>query len=186
MSPYSEYAIRLRAWSDIQDHMVYLHHTVIMDLATSVIELGVRKGNSTAALLSAVVATDGLLWSCDIDPPDVPEDWLACPNWRFYRGDSVSEDILEWMPKSAQVVFIDTSHTYNQTMAELRAYVPRVSGGGVVLCHDTQWLPPATSTPHPDGPVTDALSDFCRETGLKWTNRRSKPGFYGLGVIRVP
>lgn len=185
MSPYSEYAARLRTWSDIQDHMVRLHHEVIMNLYTVAIELGVRKGNSTSALLSAMVATDGVLWSCDIDPPDVPEDWLTNPSWRFRRGDSVSPETLAWMPKSANLVFIDTSHTYDQTLAELRAYVPRVSGGGVVLCHDTQWLPPAISTPHPDGPVTDALSDFCRETGLKWTNRHSKPGFYGLGEIRV-
>src|SRR5690348_17788993 len=37
----------------------------------------------------------------------------------------------------SDVFFLDTSHEYDHTLAELRAYMPRVAPGGVALFHDT-------------------------------------------------
>ena len=65
------------------------------------------------------------------------------------------------------------------TLAELRAYVPKVRPGGVVLMHDTDT--PGTDIAWPD--VPRALDDFCEEAGLSWLNHR---GWNGLGVIEVP
>jgi hypothetical protein len=88
---------------------------------------------------------------------------------------------------------MDTSHTYAQQLAELRAYVPRVRPGGTVLVHDTQCVPRDNfasdsfiPTPAPEGPVKDALDAYCGETGLTWVNRDSGPGLYGMGVITIP
>lgn len=173
-------------WTDIQDHLQFLHQVARSYPHAAVIELGVRSGESTAAFLSAAAFVDGHVWSCDIDPPQVPEQWLANPRWVFVQADSVSPVALAALPEQADVVFIDTSHDYGQTLAELAAYVPRVKPGGVVLLHDTQWMPPAISFPEPTGPVTDALNEYCDRNGLTWENRRSaSPGGYGLGIIRI-
>ena len=97
------------------------------------------------------------------------------------------------MPKKADVVFMDTSHTFEQQLAELRAYVPRVKPGGTVLVHDTQCVPldnfesdSFIAKPQAEGPVTDALDAFCEESGLSWVNRHSELPYYGMGVIEIP
>lgn len=177
-------------WNDIQDHMQFLHDTVLGYTAPRVIELGVRYGNSCCALLSAALKAGGEMWSCDVNPPYVPPGWEQVAGWHFLLGDSVSPQVLRDMPEQADVVFIDTSHTFSQTVAELRAYVPRVAPGGVVLLHDTQWRfiyearPQDVALPEPGGFVAEALDAYCAETGLTWQNRLSGPTFYGLGVIR--
>lgn len=177
-------AIVAGPWADIQDHLPFLRDTVRGYQSPVVIELGVRTGLSTAALLSGALEAGGEVWSCDIDVVSVPSQIAACESWHFRHGDSVNPETLQWMPAKADVIFIDTSHTFEQTLAELRAYHPRLREGGIMLLHDTQWMAPAISLPAPGGPVAAALDAFCDEKGITWENRRSEPGFYGLGVLR--
>lgn len=178
-----EYQRRLAVWSDIQDHLEYLYATVCSYEKPVVVELGVRSGNSTAAFLAGVEAAGGHLWSCDIEDPDVPQEWLSNPLWTFIKGDDVL--VQNALPEAIDVLFIDTSHEYGHTLEELRVYEPRVNPGGIVLCHDTQWEYPSTSLPDASGPVAGALDAYCREAKLTWANRNSDPGFYGLGVIPI-
>jgi len=80
------------------------------------------------------------------------------------------------------VWFLDTSHEYEHTLAELRAYMPRVAAGGIALFHDTNVIGwPGYQWDSDISPVATALNDYCAETGLTWENL---PGDYGLGVIR--
>lgn len=143
-----------------------------------------RTGNSTAAFLAGLETHGyGQLWSIDINTPEVPEEWHESRFWNFLKADSTSFKAADWAPKQIEVLFNDASHEYSKTLAELRMWVPRVRPGGVVLMHDTEWLPPASSGhPPQDTPVGQALNDFCAETGLEW---RNKPGCYGLGILRV-
>src|SRR5512135_1471238 len=139
---HAEFARRLAVHSDIIDHLQFMHDTVLRYPDPVVIEMGVRTGNSTAALLTAVTRHGhGELWSADLNEPRVPASWHDIPAWHFMQGDSASPGVLAWMPEKADVVFMDTSHTYDQQLAELRAYVPRVRPGGTVLVHDTQCVP---------------------------------------------
>lgn len=190
---HAEFAARAGRHSDIMDHLQFMHDTVAAYPDPVVIEMGVRAGNSTSALLSAVTRQGGQVWSADVNPPQVPDSWHGIPAWHFMQGDSVSPEVLAWMPPQADVVFMDTSHTYAQQLAELRAYVPRVRPGGTVLVHDTQCVPRDNfasdsfiPTPEPEGPVKDALDAYCKETGLAWQNRHSEPGGYGMGIIVIP
>lgn len=185
MGIHEDYRDRLATWSDIQDHLPFLHEAALSYPACQVIELGVRGGRSTSALLSAAERVGGHLWSCDINSPQVPPAWRESPHWTFTLGRSLGRSVLAAMPAQADVVLIDSSHEFDQTLAELQEYVPRVRPGGVVLLHDTQFLPPSTSLPEPGGPVTEAIHAFSVQTGRTWENRHSKPGWYGLGVIRV-
>ena len=176
------YAERASVWSDIGDHLAFLYATVLSYEKPDVVELGVRSGNSTSAFLAALEANGGHLWSVDINPPQVPAEWHDSELWTFHHGNDL--DMQAVLPETCDVLFIDTSHTMEHTLAELRAFVPRVRPGGIVLCHDTQWLYPNISLPRKGGPVTEALDVFCAETGHHWENRDSAPGYYGLGVIR--
>ena len=86
-------------------------------------------------------------------------------------------------------LLIDSSHEYDQTIAELEAYWPRVRPGGLVLLHDTMWDTTddpqrwCTELDYVGGPVARAIEAFTGAHGLTWHNR---PGSYGLGVITKP
>ena len=97
------------------------HYPTLINLARgakTVIEWGVRGGVSTWALLDGL-PEDGHLWSVDIIdcvvPPRVSED----PRWTFLVGDDLNIAIQRQLPAEADLIFIDTSHTYEQTAAEL-------------------------------------------------------------------
>ena len=181
----AEYERRLREPSDIRDHLPVLRQHATGWQFPRVLELGTREGNSTAAFLTAVEKT-GWVWSIDINPPQVPDEWHSLPCWRFLQADDLSPQARAWAPPVVEVLFIDTSHEYAHTLTELRVYGPRVRPGGVILLHDTeygciggehrQWIDPRVSE------VGRAVDAYCRETGLSWVNR---PGSYGLGVIKV-
>jgi len=165
-----DYRERCAQQSDIALHLPFLYENA---QGRTVIELGVRSGNSTAAFLAAGAE----VWSADTDEPQVPAEWHGNPRWHFLRGDDLSPQILAGLPAAADVVFIDTAHTYGHTLAELRAYAPRARL--LVLLHDTQFAG-GIDIGGPTGPVARALDDYCAEAGLSWVNR---PGSYGLGVI---
>lgn len=174
----AEYARRAHTYSDISLHLPFLYSQALGRRPATVIELGVRTGNSTSAFLAA--GAD--LWSVDIRPPVVPAAWHDLAAWHFLMADDCDGTARGWLPAVADIVFIDTEHTYDQAMRELEIYVPRVRPGGAVLMHDTQFADGA-DLGEPAGPVACAIRDYCGAHGLSWENR---PGSYGLGVIAVP
>jgi predicted O-methyltransferase YrrM len=172
-----EYDYRCRVKSDISDHLPYLYG---MALGKQVIELGVRGGNSTAAFLAAV-GDEGHVWSVDIVDPQVPPEWYDSGRWTFTLGDDLA--VAGDAPAEVDVVFIDTSHHYNQTMAELNAYTLKLVAGGVVLLHDTELERPYGAIGGPPFPVRQAIEDWTAVTGWEFELR---PGCNGLGVIHKP
>jgi cephalosporin hydroxylase len=177
-----EYAQRCGSWSDIVDHLPHLHDTVCRFPGATVLELGTRAGNSTAAFLAAAEQVGGRVWSIDIARPRIPDWWYDAEFWSLHVGDDMAPDALAFGPAVVDVLFIDTSHGYDHTLAELDAYVPRVRPGGIVLCHDTELEKPEGFESGPDFPVAKALDDFCDAGGFEWTNRT---GCNGLGVLEV-
>lgn len=176
-----EYAARQQVWSDIVDHLPTLHDTVLGYPNATVLELGVRSGTSTAAFLAAVEHVDGHLWSVDIVQPQVPAWWAGTGRWTLTVGNDIDPDMAASQPAQVDVLFIDTSHHYDHTLAELRLYVPRVKPGGTVLMHDTELERPDGFSGDPL-PVARALDAYCAETGREWVNNT---GCYGLGCIKV-
>jgi predicted O-methyltransferase YrrM len=184
----ADYHVRLKVSSDIVAHLAELHEHACRPEVPVIIELGVRTGQSTAAFLAALeVKGAGHLWSVDIAEPRVPEHWRRLDRWHLRIGHDLDPGVLDWAPQQCDVLFIDTSHDYEHTLAELRAYVPRVRPGGVVLCHDTELMQPLPQEvgyrPQPPYPVLNALQTYCTESGMDWENR---PGCSGLGVIQIP
>lgn len=125
-----------------------------------VVELGVRSGNSTLAILNALHRINrGRLYSVDIEPCEAAHSMVMeaglYNRWYFKLGESVSfaDDVAE-----CDIVFIDTSHEYEQTIREIAAWEKRIRANGRMIFHDT------LST---DG-VRWAIDDFMEVSHRKW------------------
>jgi predicted O-methyltransferase YrrM len=177
------YTTELGRDSDIVEHLPTFVDVVHALKATTVIELGVRGGVSTTAWLYAVADTGGHVWSVDVDPTPAHGTFADTGRWTFILGDDCSPEVLAQLPRSADVVFIDTSHAYDHTYRELAAYVPRVRPGGLVLLHDTEVLAPDNIGPQVPFPVKEAVRDFCAVWQLPWSN---DPRCNGLATIPIP
>ena len=181
------YRDRLSRPSDIREYLPFLYEQAASRPGCRVLELGTRKGNSTLAFLAAAAAVLGHVWSCDVTSvtldPEGMAPWARVPQWTFVRGDDMHPAVRAALPAEVDVLFTDTSHEYGHTLAECRAYVPRVRPGGVALFHDTHVMGwPGYDWDRDVSPVWAALDEYCAEARLGWTDM---PGKYGLGVIRL-
>ena len=169
---------RLQIWSDIQGHLQFMHDVVVEADAKTVVELGVRSGNSTAALLAGVQKTGGHLWSVDTEPIDLPAPISQSKLWTPVVGDDLA--VTDWLPKEIDVLFIDTNHWYHHTLAELRLYGP---SSKIILMHDTELEWPWQAPPgDPSFPVRKAIEHYLQlipERNVEW-----REGSYGLAVIQ--
>ena len=175
----SEYRRLCETASDIHEHLPTLV-TLVEELdAKHVIELGTRSGVSTIAWLYALAQNDGRLTSVDLDdPPPIGE----FPHWRFIKGDDLNLEVFDQLDE-ADIVFIDTSHTFEQTRRELNLYKWLVRPGGMIVLHDTELGWPSDSPPtDPHFPVRKAVEEFVATEGRTWVNF---PNCNGLGVIRL-
>ena len=113
-------ATDLRQWATDQVDMAPHIWTLIQHAAAAktIVEWGVRGGVSTWALLDGL-PEDGHLWSVDVVDCVVPPRVSNDPRWTFIVGDDLDPAIKAQLPDRADLVFIDTSHTYEQTVGEL-------------------------------------------------------------------
>lgn len=174
----SEYERLCVTPSDIYLHLPRLVAMVVDRNAQHVIELGTRTGVSTVAWLYGLEQTGGRLTSVDIDErPDIGE-W---PHWTFHQADDLDGDLLGVLD-DADIVFIDTSHDFFHTRAELNVYRWLVKPGGLMVLHDTELERPLGTPVRPRFPVRTAIEEFCAAEGFEWVNH---PECFGLGVIEV-
>jgi cephalosporin hydroxylase len=171
------YEDRCNTPSDINEHLPTFVQLVLETNAQHVIELGTRTGVSTAAFLHALEQTGGRLTSCDIDEKPAIGEF---EHWEFVQGDDCSPEVLERMVP-AEIVFLDTSHFYEDTLRELNVY--RHLATRFIVCHDTELRMPLGAPRWPVFPVKRAINEFCAVHGLDWVNH---PNCWGLGVIRIP
>lgn len=178
MSLADDYARVCATPSDIVNHLPRFVQLVEDLDASHVIELGTRTGVSTIAWLYALQGR-GRLTSVDIDekPPIGDHD-----HWTFIQGDDLDPDVIARLDP-AEIVFIDTSHLYDHTVAELDTYLPLVKPGGRIVCHDTQLRRPEGSPSRPLFPVKTAIREFTDKHGLEWSEYLDS---WGLGVIEIP
>lgn len=137
--------------------------------ARTVVEFGVRGGVSTWGILSGL-PEDGELWSVDITDCVVPPAVSTDPRWHFIVGDDMDPEVQRRLPDRADLVFIDTSHEYEQTVAEL-AYALTLEPVRIVM-HD--YVMP---------PVAKAGTEFLERTGWRLIENELP---YGLATLEPP
>lgn len=162
--------------TDIHEHLARLHGLVLYLNAKRVIELGVRDGESTVALLEGVHETGGHLWSVDVMPCDQAKATIVSyglqGRWTFNQADDVAF-AQQWREGTVDLVFIDTSHMADHTRLELAAYHPLVAPHGAMAFHDTETFR--------DGVLVPILELMSAQPGRfalqNWRNNN------GLGVL---
>lgn len=136
---YLQNLVRLNA--DTSDCVIPLYDTAIAVRAERILELGVRQGVSTRALLLAAQFLGAHLWSVDVDPcleaSRAIDGWGLTQHWSFIRAES-REFLRSWRPGPMDLVFIDSGHSYELTLDELRLTSRLLWPWGVILLHDTQ------------------------------------------------
>ena len=132
MTPLEVYA--QAADSDFAGHMAFLRNHA----RGNVLEIGVREGLSTAALLVGAAETNAHVWSVDLDDYSHLYD---SPNWTFIQANSVteSERILDATNMRSNelwidLLFIDGDHTYSGCMSDLTNFGKYAK---IIAVHDT-------------------------------------------------
>jgi predicted O-methyltransferase YrrM len=176
---FDRYERHCRDKSDIQAHVPRMVSLAQQIEAKHIIELGSRTGVSTVAWLYALEQTGGRLTSIDLDPkPDIGD----FDHWTFIQGDDLDPEILDRL-EPADIVFIDTSHDYPQTLTELETYWYKVKPGGFICLHDTELQWP-TGAKLEDGPypVKRAMTEFAEHHQFQFVNF---PEDWGFAIVKV-
>jgi predicted O-methyltransferase YrrM len=96
------------------------------------------------------------------------------PNFKFFHGDSIQAALyIHGNFGKVDILFIDTTHTYEQTMAEYYAYLPYLSDKAVVCLDDL--FRPGMDLVWNEMPETKARFDFLHPS--------QSPTDGGFGVI---
>lgn len=128
---------KMVSYSDTWQHIPTLYLLCMLKKPKVILELGCRTGNTTLPFLYATKQYGGHVYSVDI------ETWPELKNllddkkdlkqfWTFTESDDLS---LKWdLP--IDFLFLDTTHTYEHTLNELKKYEPLVKAGGTIVFHD--------------------------------------------------
>lgn len=154
-----------------------LYKYAIENQYKNILELGILHGNSTKTFALAASKIPGCLFtSVDIEEYCIEEMKQKLKVYglekyvNFVNSDSVK--FMESQPdKTYDCIFIDTSHSLNQTIAELFVAALKVQPGGHIFMHDTAM---------PE--ICRAIEIFKQYTKLDFWNF-STPA--GLGLIEM-
>jgi predicted O-methyltransferase YrrM len=109
-------------------------------------ELGTREGCSTRAILLGLFENEknyyhGRLVSIDIDDCSNALDGFEYlkPLWYFHKAEATQFYLDELQDEAPFIdfMFIDTNHSYDETITWLTTWVTKVKIGGYILWHDT-------------------------------------------------
>jgi predicted O-methyltransferase YrrM len=125
--------------SDISHHLPTLSMLIVEFELRNVVELGVRSGVSTLALLEAATRAGGRVVSVDVEPCVEARRRVAAAGldtgWRFIQMSDLDVPDSD-LPRPIDLLFVDTTHLYEHTLAELDKYSPHLRPGSWVALHD--------------------------------------------------
>jgi cephalosporin hydroxylase len=130
--------------TDINSHLLTILAESLETKPRTIVELGTRGGESTFVLERVAKLFDSKMLCVDLnDCRDV-----CSPGTLFVQGDDIefAKKFGEWsmknnFPPQIDLLFIDTSHEYHHTKAEINAYFPLLSEHATVIFHDTNLHP---------------------------------------------
>lgn len=191
MTGYSQMPrIIANATDDIRCYLPTLYRLVTFGQAKTVVELGVRSGDSTRALLAGAMDIGGMVFSYDIAGDayhvrEVTERFgiqLDFARWFCCTSDSGDAASL-YKDGSVDLLFVDTDHSLETTRREIALWHPKIAANGTIAFHDTELnepnrdgVMPAISEHldnHPDWMFANFAGDKGQgATGFGWITRR--------------
>lgn len=131
--------------SDISSHLPTLFVYSVLQNSSIIVEAGVRGGESTLAFGKSLDFSDSLLIGIDIE--DAPKGiYSQIENSLFLCMDDLDfshyyRSTPELKNRSLDMIFIDTTHYYEHTLAEIASFVPDLADNGLLLFHDSYQSP---------------------------------------------
>lgn len=132
-------------WNSEPSVSEFLGEIAFCQRAATIVELGCYVGWTSAHLAAGQQAArpEGRLWCLDFDARflDAARANLTrlglAGQASFVQGMSLDPAVLAQLPASIDLLFIDTSHAYEPTLAEIASYLPRLSPAGLIVLHDS-------------------------------------------------
>lgn len=162
---------------DISNHLMTLALIITEFGLQQIVELGTRDGNSTLALLEGARLVGGHVTSVDVQPCALAKSRVEASGlkdlWTFLEADDMQLS-PPLIPEVIDFLFVDTTHLYEPTRAELNKYCAFLRDGSWIALHDYVSFTG----------VSRAVDDFLRSLV-------PKPRFYcythqnGLALLRV-
>ena len=124
---------------DSDKHLMALFGITLGANAKTIIELGVRNGDTTLPLTLAASYTNGFVYSVDINETTYKLPSYLNKNQKFYKSDAI-EFLKNWDTlNSIDVVYIDDWHSYEHVKSELEILDKIVSPSTIILLHDLMY-----------------------------------------------
>ncbi|MFC6724369.1 class I SAM-dependent methyltransferase [Halobium palmae] len=127
--------------TDLSDHVERMFTESLRASPNTIVELGVRGGESTFVFERVARLVGADLVSVDVDETTYSTDF---DRWRFVRSDDVefAAEFEQWcdgegVDPTIDVLFVDTSHRYEHTVREIEAWFPHLADDATVFFHDT-------------------------------------------------
>lgn len=131
--------------SDIASHLPTIFAHTVLQKPDMIIEAGVREGDSTKAFAKAMSFSEARLIGLDIEScPDTA--YAKLKNSQFMQMDDLQfpnyyQSVPSLKSHNLDIIFIDTSHYYDHTLAEISKFVPVLAKNGFLLFHDSYMSP---------------------------------------------
>lgn len=142
---FNEVLIRSQRRTDINDHLARLYTETFPIDPDTIVELGVRGGESTFVFERVARLSDADLVSVDVEDCADATDY---DRWHFVQSDDVefAAQFEDWcverdVRREIDVLFVDTSHLFEHTVAEINEWFPHLQDRAVVFFHDTNLTP---------------------------------------------
>jgi cephalosporin hydroxylase len=118
--------------TDISDHLDAIYENSIKMNPKLIIELGVRDGESSKVFSRVNDAIGSKVIGIDIETCD----YSNITNGTFIKTDDI-EFGKNYSDSKIDILFIDTSHLYDHTKAEISTFFPLLQDKALVIFHDT-------------------------------------------------
>ena len=126
---------------DSDKHLLTLYSIALQISAKSILELGVRGGQTTLPFLCAAAENAGTVHSVDIESTN-----FVCPSdlamhWKFYKCDAIQwlQDVASFPENKFDLVYIDDWHSYDHVKIELELIDKLVTPSSIILLHDLMY-----------------------------------------------
>ena len=166
--------------TDINEHLMNLYNIPVQIGAKTIVEIGA--GESTLALTAAANKTEGQFYSIDLkaasvnrSTPGASESLKSEHRYHLIEGDDM--EIVKTWDKEIDFLFIDSSHTYQHTKAEIKAWFPFVKRDSVIMMHDTNHSDPVLVG------CRGALDEFLKENGDYAAVHLSDTKIIGMSIV---
>jgi cephalosporin hydroxylase len=130
--------------TDISSHIPALFAYTVSANPKLIIEAGVRGGQSTKPFYQAMEFCSATMLGIDIEA-SYAAAYNSLKNTLFLHMDDLNfadyYQKSEFKNQPLDFVFIDTSHEYQQTLAEIKMFVPLLAPRGTLAFHDSNVTP---------------------------------------------